>query len=286
MIYSTFRLTASTLVLFSLAACGGGGSTPSVQDPVTPIDEDPIQGGDSIHVPFEASVGNNLNLAAVSLNGTTRSAGLLSGQLDRNANTLELGTLSGQINTSNTQVELSDGGLLAITPGTTEFAARYVATPLNGDRTVGIIGVTTPTQMLPNGEATFTGTTDLTIQDGVSLFSLTGVATVSADFSSNAGTVTTNISDLSGTQTTGITEPNAVSNIGTVVFEGSVITDATFEGGNVSLESSTLSDLSDSVDTSLNGAFFGPSGSEVGATFVIDDGQNGNITAFGTILAD
>jgi hypothetical protein len=137
---------------------------------------------------------------------------------------------------------------------------------------------------LPSGTAEYTGSALVTLRDDVSVFELSGDAPIAADFAE--GTVTTTASALTGTQAIGLTAPVDVSDVATVTFTGSAIDGAAFSGGTPSITSSTITDLGTDPSSSLNGAFFGTSADEAGATFVIDDASDSGVIVFGTLIGD
>ena len=254
-----------------LAACGGGGGSTPTNPTVIPS--------------FTASGGGSaVTLAAVSLDSAGRSTSALTGTLDPTDNTYTAGALSGDISADRTQVTLTDGGNVVITPGDTEFAVLFAATPTNGNRTIGIVGGVTPAADLPGGTAEYTGDAAITLRDGASVYELNGTATIAANFA--GGTVRTTASALSGTQTTGLAAPVEVSDVATVAFTGSSINGATFADGTPSVTSTTVTTLGDAPASSLDGAFFGTGGDEAGATFVIDDASDSGLIVFGTVIAD
>lgn len=261
---------AAPVCLSLLAACGGGGTSPTSPTVIPSF--------------TAASADSAVALAAVSLDSGARSTSGLSGTLDLNDNTYTVGTLSGDISANRTLVNLSDGGNVVIGSGATDFAVLFEATPIDGNRTIGIVGGITPTADLPSGTADYTGDSAITLRDGASVYELTGTATIAADFAN--GTVTTTATNLDGTERTGLTAPVNVSDVASVTFTGSRISGATFDGGTPDITSSNLTALGDNPDSSLNGAFFGTAADEAGATFVIDDTDDSGVIAFGTLIAD
>ena len=258
------------LALVALSACGGGGGGGGTE-PDLPAFADPAATGTTA-------------LTAASLDSAARSTSGLSGTLNHDADTFSIGTLSGGINAARTQVVLDGGGQVTLTPGDTAFAVTFEAVPVGADRTIGVVGVATPAAEMPGtGAVTYTGTSQVTLQDGTSLFELTGDASVVARF--GEGTVATTVSGLSGTQTTGLAAPVAVTDVATIGFTGSTISGTTFSGGTPTVTSGSVAGLSGAEASSLDGAFYGPGATEVGAVFVIDDSASGSLTGFGVVLA-
>ena len=77
-----------------------------------------------------------------------------------------------------------------------------------------------------------------------------------------------------------------MTDVANVTFTGSVIDGAQFSGGTPSIASSSITDLGADPSSSLNGAFFGTSADEAGATFVIDDASGSGVIVFGTVIGD
>ncbi len=261
----------SAIALGLMAACGGGGGT------------DPDPSPSTFPTFRDTDSQETSDLAAASLNSAARSTAGLSGTLNRGADRATIGNLSGDINADRSEVELSGGGTLKLQWEDNEYSSRYVAEGQGFDRTIGIIGAVTSSADLPTSNATYNGTTTLTIQDGGSLFDVSGSAEIVADFGS--GDVTTTLDDLDGTRVNGLNLSN-VSNVATITITDSDISGATFDGGDVSITSSQLSNLGSSADSSLDGAFFGPEGEEVGGVLVVDDTDSGDLVIFGDFIAN
>lgn len=221
-------------------------------------------------------------LAAVSLDTGKRTTTAQSGTLNRAVNTASIGAFAGSLNADRTALALTDGGSVAVLPSDNAYLVRYVATPTTGNRIIGIVGAVTPTAIMPSSTATLNGLATVSIQDGATIFDLTGDAAFAANFDANR--VTTTLSGLNGTRSNEITPTANVSDFAEVTITGSTITGATFEGGTVGMTSSTLSDLSSSASTSVNGAFFGPRGQEAGGVLVVGDTATGNLRIFGDFI--
>jgi hypothetical protein len=253
-----------------LGACGGGGATPVVMQGATLASF-----GDTTSQQTAA-------LAAASLDSDARTTAGLTGTLNRAANTASIGSLSGTVNAARTEVALTAGGKVIFTPSGNQYAVRYVATPITGNRTQGILGAVTDATAMPSGTATMTGPATVTIQDGSTLYDLTGNASIVANFGTNR--VTTTLLDLDGTSTNGITPAADVTNVATVTITDSTIATNTFSGGTIGVTSSTVSALGTSPTTSVSGAFFGPTGEEVGGVLALDDTATGNLRVFGDFI--
>ena len=267
-----------TLVLISLAACGGGGGGSDDSGG----SNNGGSGDQGLPGFADANATGTVSLSAVSLDSGNRSTSALTGTLDRDQDTLNLGDLSGDINNDRSEVTLDGGGQILLTAGANEYSRFFDATPSGDNRTIGIVGIlatNTPT----SGDVTYNGTSMLTIQEGVDIYDLTGTSNVQANFGD--GLVTSTIDDLSGTQRTGLTGSVQVNDVATITFSGSEIDGTTFSGGTVEMTSDTITALSDSAQSSLNGAFFGPDAAETGGAFVINDADD-DATILGTFIAN
>lgn len=267
-----------TLVLISLAACGGGGGGSDDSG-----GSNNGGSGDQGSPGFaDANATGTVSLSVVSLDSGDRSTSASTGTLDRDQDTLSLGDLSGDINSDRSEVALDGGGQILLTTGENEYSRFFDATPSGDNRTIGIVGISA-TNMPTSGDVTYSGTSMLTIQDGVNIYDLTGTSNVQANFDS--GLVTSTIDDLSGTQQIGPTGSVDVNDVATITFSGSEIDGTTFSGGTAEMTSDTITALSDSAQSSLNGAFFGPDAVETGGAFVINDADDG-ATILGTFIAN
>lgn len=272
-----------------LTACGGGSSSGT---------SDGGGGGGGGETPqttpfVDTGGTETVSISAVSLNSGLRMTGTETGEFDQNADTFTLGALSGAINAAGDTVTIdADGSRINIIAGSTEHAARFIATSGFGvdDRTIGIVGFETAIDDLPTGSVSYTGTSELVITDKTqsmeeqSVYRLTGDATIRADFA--GGLVDTTLDNLSGTVAVRGNTPTDVTDVATITFTGSAIDGAQFTGGTAVVSSPTLSSLSGDETSSLNGGFYGPGADEAGATFIIDDDAANGVTVLGTILAD
>lgn len=271
----TLRSLGTTAAAFCLlGACGGGagGATPAVTSPGATL----ASFGDTTSQQTAA-------LSVASLDSDARMTAGLTGTLNRAANTANIGSLSGTIDAARTEVTLTAGGTVIFMPSGNQYAVRFVATPTTGNRTLGVVGAATDVAAMPSGTATMTGPATVTIQDGSTLYDLTGSASIAANF--GTGRVTTTLSELDGTSTDGITSASDVTNVATVTITDSIIAANTFSGGTVGMTSSTLSALGTSPTTSINGAFFGPAGEEAGGVLALDDTATGDLRVFGDFIA-
>lgn len=252
-----------TLTLLTLAACGSKSNLDGLTDETSQV---------------------TARLAAAKLSTATRSTEVETGTLVRSEDYFSLGDLSGTINADRSEVALNGGGTLQIVTEDTIYAARFTATTPGGDVQSGILGVVTPKDNYEGGSATYAGTSVVTIQDGLTIYELTGDAALTADF--DAGTVSTTIDGLNGEAKTGFADPVAVTDVAEIAFTDSAGSeDATFTDGTLAITSGTLSGLSSTVESSLDGAFFGTTAEEAGGVFVVDDSADGGLTIFGDFLA-
>ena len=266
------RFSIVTICAFSVAACSNSEevSDDTAEPPVAALAETTIQESDSI--------------TAVSLTTTARSTQTLMGTLDRAEDRFDVGTLAGVINGDRTEVALDGGGLITLDAQGMTYAARFDASPQGADNQTGIVGVATPDDSVPNnGQVTFSGTSVVTIQDGTTLYDLSGDATVIASFEN--GVVATTINSLDGVATVGLNAPTDVTDVAQITFTGSTVDGSTFTDGTLGVTSGTLSDVTADVQSSLNGAFYGPGAEETGGVFVVDDTATGDVVIFGDFIA-
>jgi len=149
---------------------------------------------------------------------------------------------------------------------------------------IGIVGIPTAGGALPTtGSVNYTGDSNVTIQDDLIYYELSGEAVVVANFGTDR--VTTTIDDLSGERTIGAGNASAVSNVGSIEFSDSVMTGATFTGGTVVVNSAELSNLSADAVSTLDGVVYGPNGEEIGGVFIVNDAATSGVTIFGDFLA-
>lgn len=234
---------------------------------------------------LDSAATGTVSTAAASLDSGARNTEVLVGSIDNDAGIFSLGGWSGTISDDTETVTLNDGGQIVLTFGEMEFAALFEATPTNGNRSIGVIGLPTDTSELPGtGSITYAGTAQVRIQDDTTGYELTGQATINADF--DTGRVSTRITELDGNETESLNAPNDVADVADINFVDSRINGATFSGGTPTLDSSIVSDLSGTETSDLDGGFYGPDADEAGAVFSIDDSANGTVIVFGTFIAE
>lgn len=205
-----------------------------------------------------------------SLDSSAHTTDQLTGELDRGTNTFELGTLDGSIDLARTTVTLTGGGVVDLT-GTADFARFYVAQPTVGSQTRGVVGVSTIVSNVPvSGTASYTGTSQVQIQDGLNFYELQGTVAATADFA--AGTLDVTLDDLDGTQTfIGTTN---VTDVATITIADAIISGNTASGGTSTLVSATINGgagFSGTQTTLHEAGFYGPYADEVGGVFDIVD---------------
>ncbi|SOH93971.1 Transferrin binding protein-like solute binding protein [Monaibacterium marinum] len=222
-------------------------------------------------------------LTGQSLDSSAHTTSQLSGELDRAANTFELGSLDGSIDLARTTVTLTGGGVVDLT-GTADFARFYVAQPTVGNQTRGVVGVSTVTYNVPvTGTASYTGASQVRIQDGLNFYELQGTVAATADFA--AGTLDVTLDDLDGTQTfIGVTN---VTDVATITIADAVISGNTASGGTSTLVSATINGgagFSGTQTTLHEAGFYGPYADEVGG--VLDIVDTATFTVSGEYIGD
>lgn len=255
----------------ALAACGGG--TPNVEEP-------PVQ---QVAGLSSSSATTTVSLSGIALDGVAGTVATFSGELNRGADTATVAGLDGSINAARTVITPSDGGRVVLTPEEDRFAARFTATPLTGNETIGVVGIPTSVADLPGGTVTYSGDTNLLVQNGTTVLTLTGDVEIAARFASDS--VTTTLSGLSGTSTNGISPSVSVNDAGAITISSSALSGNTFTGGSATV-SSTVFDVGSSAAVTVSGGVFGPNGEEAGGALLIDDTVIGDVRIAGDFLAE
>lgn len=267
-ILTTLKSSALLLAIGTLAACGGGGGG----------------GGEAVvNAPTFGDVDStaNSNLVALILNPSTEAVTPDTGSLNRGDGTGNIGGLSGTLSDDRSQINLTGGGVITFSGDTDAFAVRFDASQ-DGTTTQGIAGIATSSSDLPSGSASYSGDTVITATSGTDVFELTGTAEITASFGASDPSVTTTLSDLSGLRLPALSAAETVADAGTLTLNGSAIDGSRFTGGTAELDSDVLS-LAGSETVDLEGAFYGPSGEEVGGVFAITGGET---QIFGDFLAN
>ncbi len=244
-----------------------------------------FDGSDPRYVEFDSLTSNRVDaLNAQSLNVSARTTDQITGELDRQADTFELDAESGTIDVSRTTVTLNGGGTIDLT-GTTEFARFFESQPSGGDTTTGVVGVPTIVGDVPGGgTATYSGVSEVAIQDGLALYDLNGTMEATADFS--AGTLDVTLDNLGGQRQDFILGTSNVTDVATITISDAMISDNTVSGGTSTLTSATINGgggFSGTQTTNHEAGFYGPRADEVGGVLYIDDTS---VQVFGQYLGD
>lgn len=263
-ILTILKSSAVVLTTGTLAACGGGGGGGAA------VIDAPTFGD------LESTA--NSNLVALVLNPSTESVAVDTGTLNRGDGTGSIGGLTGTLSADRSEINIAGGGAITFEPNEDGFAVRFDAAQ-TGSNTLGIAGIATAASDLPSGTATYAGDTVLTVQNGVDLYDVAGVANVTAAFGADTPTVTTTLTDLAATAQTDTPD---VADLGVVTLTGSAIDGVRFSGGTATVTSDIIA-LSGDETVDLEGAFYGPDGGEVGGVFTVIDGD---VRIFGDFLAD
>ena len=256
-------LVIGTCVM-TLIASGGGGDT-AVTD---------LAPGTNATTLFDQSSMSLAPLQSHQLQSATRSVSTNTGSLGRANDTVSIAGLNGTIDDARTSVTLQSGGTITLTRAAFDFVAAFQAQPSGDDPFFGIVGIPTDASQLPrSGTASYTGTnsTELQIIDGSAVFDLLGDTDVSVEFSAPQKLSVT-LSNLDGTRANGLTPTGSVSNVAVVSINDATIANGRFSGGTAEFSSTQISAaLSGAEIVSSSGAFFGPSGEELGGVLLIDD---------------
>ena len=250
-------LAGTSLVL--LTACGGGGGGGSVVDEFVA----------ELDIADEVFALTDGSIVAKTLTPSTNEVGSETGSVDGTA--FVIGNLSGEIADITSTAVLSDGGGLAITSDGTEFVGLFDASPQGDARSIGVIGLATPTQSLPSGSLLYTGDTRVTIVEGNDLYDLSGDLRIEAELTGSSPSIQTTFDNLDGTRTDTVSAAVDVTDVAEITISGSTLDGSSFTNGTASLTSDSISALSSGATASLEGGFFGPSAEEVGGVGVITD---------------
>jgi hypothetical protein len=244
----------------------------------------PCAGGPEYTQLLDPTATDAVSLKGAALDSADRSVTAVTGSLDREDNRASVAGASGMINGEGSSVVLTSGGTITLAGSANLFSTRYVATPAAGDRTTGVIGAATVVTDMPSiGAATYSGDTELTVQDGINSYDLSGTAIIAANFAT--GAVSTELTNLRGTSVPGFGNSEAVSNVGTIEITGATVSHNAFAGGTARVTSTTLSALSATADTQLSGTFYGSRAAEAGGAFIINDTTAGSLLILGDIIS-
>jgi len=201
----------------------------------------------------------------------------------RDGDTMTGSALAGTYDPATGIVTLDDGGMATLTQ-TGDFSGTILLETTDGTAfgTFGVRASDAPT----TGTATYTGTTELTIVDGSSLYEVSGDMTAFADFDDEGFDVV--LDNLDGTQTDGFGVPQGtVEDLAVVEIGAAEINGGAIQGGIPGFDSDTIAvDLSDFNELTHEGNFYGPGYDEVGGSLVIDDSDAGSLLIFGTYTGD
>ena len=272
---TNMKYIGSTLALFLVAGCGGGGgaSAPDVDNTNYISFFDPTS--------TETSALRSTSVAdGDAMQGT-------SDTIVRTSGRVVLGGLPGIIDANRETVTLDEGGTVFILRGATDYVARLVAEPAVSEPFIGVIGQPTATAGVPTtGQVTYGGVDNIVLEiiDGADLYDLTGSGSLTANFQNRRARMS--ITDLAGTRTTGLSTAS-VSDVVTIELTGAPISRGQISGGNAFLIDSTLANaLSGSELVDLDAMFFGPAAAEVGGIVVIDDSAAGALRIQGVFTAE
>ena len=252
----------ASLVL--LAACGGGGGGAAVDRFVEELDL-----ADEV---FTLTALSDASIVSKSLTPSTNEVSTETGSID--GSQFVIGDLTGEIADITSTATLSGGGGITIEADGTEFVGLFDASPQDGARSIGVIGLATPTQSLPSGTLLYTGDTQVTIVDGANLYDLSGDLRIEAEIAGSSPSIVTTLNNLDGTRTDTVSAAVDVTDIAEITISGSTLDGSAFTNGAASLTSDSIGALSSGATASLEGGFFGPSAEEVGGVGTISDTSN------------
>lgn len=276
--------TCAALAALALAGCGGGdgGSSTRAIGPITPSGDRPA--GDPSFAPGTTAPAELLLLAAEGDGTTVEGTGTV--RLDTGAVTGL--RLAGALDAARGRIDLAGGGTILLTdPAATEYVRLAEATPAGGAPFFGVLGIPSlPSDLPASGAVSYAGRTTLVAVDALRLYTLSGTASVVADFT--GGRVRIELGSLGGTAqgiATGSVAPAAVPATGRIVIEDSAIAGAAFAGGRATSSGLPFLITRDASADATRGAFFGPGADEVGGRIVVDD-PIGDVRVQGSFLAE
>ena len=249
-------LAGASLIL--LTACGGGGGGGSVSDFVETLSP-PANPFDIADGAIVAKVLTPSENTVASETGTVTDGAFV------------VGDLEGEFNGASTIVGLRGGGGITLAANGTEYVGLFDASPQGGARSVGVIGLSTPTANLPSGSLRYTGISQVTIVDGAELYDLSGDVTVEAVLTGSSPSITTMLNNLDGTRTDTVSDAVDVTDVAEITISGSALDGAAFTNGSASLTSDNVTALTSGATAALQGGIFGLNGEEVGGVGVITD---------------
>ena len=281
------KLVAGAVVVAGLAGCGGSGGDVDGPEP-TP---------DAIGT-TRAPVGTYTDLADGSTSVVTPLAyvahtnggagqGGDAGDLDHVAGTISGGLFTGTLNAARTRVMLDGGGTVRlVATDDTEHSRSFTAETLGP--LFGVVGQLTEAADMPFGSdptTTYVGRAQVTVAHDTSVYDLSGLATITANWGTSR--VDVRLHDLDGERSTaGMT--STVDDVAVIRLDDAVLTDAEFVGGAPSITSSEIGLVAGASSAGSAGAFFGPGADEVGGVVLIDDTATatGETRVLGSYLAD
>ena len=239
------KRSISLLALGFATACSGGGG-----------------GADKIYEPLD---GTGTSSLATTVSGATVS-------LDRDASTLTFNGDEGQISADGETVTFESGATMSLTGTDNEYSRLFV---LSGDEPgFGAFGESTAGRDIPNGSASFDGSSILVVSAPEGVFDLTGDVTAEVEFGEEASVTFEN---LSGTRSDGLSAPSSIDDFGTVEVIGIDVSDSSLSGGATSITTDETSVFDDVINGGVNGILFGPNAEEVGGS-IEATGNGGALT--------
>lgn len=233
---------------------------------------------------FDTSSDAISNIKAYTFDSTAIAITTPTGTINRQPKTIFLGALNGPLDLSGNPVALTTGGTITLEDVGASYVARLTTSPIGANPLVGVVGVPTDPSSMPGSTATYTGDTRFQLIDGTTSFTMTGSATVDADFSN--GLVDLSISSMNGEKTDGLTAPITVTNLGSMSITGAGINGTDFAGGAFTMSSTQITNLPAApIPNAMVGGFFGPDAQEVGGIISVDGSPKGEVVVIGDFVA-
>lgn len=205
-----------------------------------------------------------------------------SGQLDHANQTWALSGDTGTIDYAAGTGTIDAGGSLTLF-GKQSFVTGVISQPNGGNTQLSYVGVPTFTGDMAGAPATATynGASQVVVNDGASLWTLSGNATASMDFQAGQGSAT--INGLNGTKADFGGGSSAVTDVATIGLNNLVINGNGFGSSTgIALNSSQIAGaVSGNAVTTIQGGFFGDNARQIGGVLSVDDTATGSMSIQG-----
>lgn len=260
-------IAPALFALTAVSACGGGSTSSNNFNDTLPFSADST-----------AETNVTAFLTTPSAGGVTRTIG----SYNRESDTFDVGSLSGSYDQYSDEVTLSNGGDGFVSLGG-DFSGVIGLQSADGTE-FGVFGIAA-SSIPETGTASYTGGSNVIINDGTAVYELEGTSQVDVDFA--ASRLKSSLDNLDGTRSdaAGVSDVTDVAQVDLTFV--TIASDGSFEGGFLDLFSDTLGTFESEQEVlEHQGALFGPEAVEVGGVFTVDDTQVGSLLIHGVYTAD